>query len=149
MKSDRILGGLCVIVAAAMFVVARDYSPPISYEPVGPRTFPMVLAVLIGIAGAWLFIRPSAHSAAIARDRWLAIAACTVAVLGFALLFQTLGFPLATTLMAVPVGMAFGGSWLKSLIAGIGLGLGMFLLFDKVFDVTLPTGLLSFMLGGR
>ena len=51
--------------------------------------------------------------------------------------------------MAVPVGMAFGGDWKKSLIGGAGLGLGLFILFDKLLDVVLPTGLLSFVLGGR
>ena len=30
-----------------------------------------------------------------------------------------------------------------------GLGLGLFFLFDKLFDVILPTGVLSFVLGGR
>ncbi len=71
------------------------------------------------------------------------------AIVVYALLFEKLGFPLATALMAVPVGMAFGGDWKQSLAGGVGLGLGLFLLFDKLLDVVLPTGLLSFVLGGR
>ena len=51
--------------------------------------------------------------------------------------------------MAVPVGMAFGGSWKQALAGGLGLGLLLFLGFDKLLDVVLPTGLLSFILGGR
>ena len=39
--------------------------------------------------------------------------------------------------MAVPVGMAFGGTWKQSLVGGVGLGLGLFLLFDKLLDVVL------------
>ena len=149
MTSDRILGAVCVAAAVAMGVAAQSYAAQISYEPVGPRAFPMLLAVLIGIAGLWLVIRPSPHSAAIASGRLPALLACAAATLVYALLFQWLGFTLATALMAVPVGIAFGGNWWKSLLGGIGLGLGFFLLFDKLLDVVLPSGLLAFVLGGR
>jgi putative tricarboxylic transport membrane protein len=149
MNSDRILGGVCVATAVAMGVAATSYVPQISYEPVGPRAFPLLLAVLIGLAGAWLVVRPSAHSAAVAAGRLPALIGCVVSALAYALLFQWLGFALATALMAVPVGMAFGGNWRQSLVGGIGLGLGLYVLFDKVLDVVLPTGLLAFVLGGR
>jgi putative tricarboxylic transport membrane protein len=109
----------------------------------------MLLAALIGLAGAWLVIRPSTHSAAVAAGRLPALLGCVVATLVYAALFQWLGFALATALMAVPVGMAFGGNWRQSLAGGIGLGLGLYLLFDKLLDVVLPTGVLAFVLGGR
>ncbi len=149
MSSDRILGAVCLVAAVAMAIAAQGYAAQISYEPVGPRAFPMVLAVLIGLAGAWLVIRPSDHSAAIAAGRATALVACAIATLLYTLLFQWLGFTLATALMAVPVGIAFGGNWRQSLIGGIGLGLGFYLLFDKLLDVVLPTGLLAFIFGGR
>jgi putative tricarboxylic transport membrane protein len=149
MTSDRILGAVCFAAALAMGVAAQGYSPQISYEPVGPRAFPTVLAVLIGLAGLWLVIRPSNHSAAIAAGRLPMLLATVVATLIYAMLFQWLGFTLATALMAAPVGMAFGGNWWKSLLGGFALGLGFFLLFDKLLDVVLPSGLLAFVLGGR
>ena len=42
--SDRILGAACLVVAAGMAWAAQDYAAPISYEPVGPRAFPLLLA---------------------------------------------------------------------------------------------------------
>ncbi len=77
-----------------------------------------------------------------------ATALCAGAVLAYALLFQMLGFPLATALMAVPVGMAFGGTWKQALTGGAALGLALYLLFDKVLDVVLPAGPLAALLGG-
>ncbi|MDQ1258354.1 MAG: putative tricarboxylic transport rane protein, partial [Pseudomonadota bacterium] len=71
------------------------------------------------------------------------------AMLAYALLFQWLGFVLATALMTVPVGRCFGGRPLPLLATGLSLGLGLFFLFDKLFDVILPTGVLAFILGGR
>lgn len=149
MTSDRILGAVCLAAAVALGVAAQGYAAQISYEPVGPRAFPMLLAVLIGLAGAWLVIRPSEHSAAVAAGRMPALVGCVVATLIYAALFQWLGFTLATALMAVPVGMAFGGSWKQSLAGGFALGIGLYLLFDRLLDVVLPTGVLSFLLGGR
>ena len=147
--SDRILGAACIVGAAGMAWAAKDYVAPFSYEPVGARAFPWLLAVLLAAGGAWLIVKPEPG------DKWLgqvplgALAAALVAVFAYALLFQTLGFPLATALMAVPVGMAFGGSWIKSLAGGIALGLVFYLLFDKLLDVVLPAGMLAFLFGGR
>lgn len=149
MIGDRILGAVCVAAAACMAYAARDYAAAISYEPVGPRAFPLLLAALLAASGAWLVLKPSAHAGGfdLAHSRPLAL--CALAIVGYALLFEPLGFILATTLMAVPVGMAFGGSWKQSLAGGAGLGIGLFFFFDRLLDVVLPSGVLAFLLGGR
>lgn len=147
--SDRILGGACVLLAAGMAWAAHDYAAPISYEPVGPRAFPMLLAALLALGGLWLVAKPSGHATGLRQGPLAGLAFVLTAVFGYALLFQAVGFTLATALMAVPVGVAFGGSWKQSALAGCSLGLLLFLLFDKLLDVVLPTGLLSIVLGGR
>ncbi len=141
--SDRILGAVCVVTAAAMAWATRDYVAPYSYEPLGPRAFPLLLAVCMGLSGLWLLLRPSAGSAAFHGVPWKGTLVCCGAVLIYAVLFQSLGFILATVLMSFPVGMAFGGNWKQSLGAGVGLGVGFHFLFDKMLDVTMPGGLLS------
>jgi putative tricarboxylic transport membrane protein len=147
--SDRILGAACVVASAAMAWAAHDYAAPISYEPVGPRAFPLLLAGLMALAGGWLIARPGPQVSGLAREHMRPIGLAIVAVFAYAALFEVLGFPLATALMALPVGMAFGGSWKQSLAGGVAMGLVLYLLFDKLLDVVLPTGLLSFVLGGR
>lgn len=144
--SDRILGGACVVVSVAMAWATRDYVAPYSYEPLGPRAFPLLLAVCMGLSGLWLLWRPAAGSAALHGVPWQSTLVCCSAVLLYAALFQALGFILATVLMSVPVGMAFGGNWKQSLGAGVGLGVGFHFLFDRVLDVTMPGGLLSLLL---
>lgn len=146
--SDRLLGAVCVVASAAMAWAAQDYAAAISYEPVGPRAFPLLLASGLGLSGLWLVLRPSAGAEAFQGVPWKATALCAGAVLAYALLFQMLGFPLATALMAMPVGMAFGGSWKQALTGGAALGLVLYLLFDKVLDVVLPAGPLAALLGG-
>ncbi len=145
--SDRILGAVCVAASAAMAWAAQDYAAAISYEPVGPRAFPLLLASGLGLCGLWLVLRPSAGAEAFHGVPWKPTALCAAAVLVYALLFQWLGFTLATALMAVPVGMAFGGTWKQALTGGGALGLLLYLLFDKVLDVVLPAGPLAAILG--
>lgn len=154
---DRILGALCLVVASAMAWAARGYAAEISYEPVGPRAFPLLLSVLLALVGVWLLVARK-HAAVpggtpvlapTSSTSWRAIALCAGTVLVYGGLFQTLGFVVATVLMSVPIGMAFGGSLRHCLIGGVGLGIALFFLFDRVLDVILPTGLLAFVLGGR
>jgi putative tricarboxylic transport membrane protein len=64
-------------------------------------------------------------------------------VVAYAFLFQWLGFVIATTLMTIFVGRLFGGGWVKCAIGGAIMSILFFLLFDKVLDVVLPTGLLE------
>lgn len=147
--SDRILGAVCIVASASMAWATRDYAAAISYEPVGPRAFPLVLSGLMAIGGLWLVVQPSIRSGAFEGVPVKQTALSILAVLIYALLFETLGFTLATALMAVPVGIAFGGSWKQVLLTGAGLGLILYFLFDKLLDIVLPTGMLSFLLGGR
>ena len=147
--SDRVFGAVCVVVAAGMAWAAQEYVAPISYEPVGPRAFPMLLAALMAIGGIWLTIRPSPNDAGFGAAQLKVIALSSAAIFAYAALFTNLGFVVATALMAVPVGMAFGGSLKKCVMVGLGLGIGLFLLFDRLLDVVLPTGVLSFLLGGH
>lgn len=147
--SDRILGAVCIAVGAGMAWAAQGYAAAISYEPVGPRAFPLLLAALMAASGLWLVLRPSLGAANFRSVPWMATLLSAAAIGLYALLFQALGFALATALMAVPVGMAFGGHWKQALAAGAGLGIVLFFMFDKLLDVVLPTGILSFVLGGR
>jgi putative tricarboxylic transport membrane protein len=147
--SDRILGAVSVVAAAGMAWAAQGYAAEISYEPVGPRAFPLLLAGLLAIAGAWLVIKPAADGEPFGWAQIKVVAPGAAAMVVYAVLFEKLGFTVATALMAVPVGMLFGGSWKQSLAGGFGLGVGFYLLFDKLLDVVLPSGVLSFLLGGR
>ena len=143
MNSDRVLGLAAIAVAGAMTAAAWNYVAPISYEPVGPRAFPLVLALLIALCGAWLVAKPG-ETAGFARGAMLQkIALCAATVVVYALLFQSLGFIVATALMCVPVGRIFGGSWKRSAQVGVIMGIALYLFFDKLLDVVLPLGILK------
>ena len=68
------------------------------------------------------------------------VALCILALLAYAMLFEMLGFIIATALMCFAVGLLFGGSIKKSAVAGIASGVFFYLLFDVALDVPLPLG---------
>ena len=47
--ADRILGVLALALALTMAWMAQAYQAEFSYEPVGPRAFPLLLAALLAL----------------------------------------------------------------------------------------------------
>jgi len=141
--NDRILGIFALVLAAFITWGGWDIEAPFSYEPVGPRAFPLLLALIIGLCGLWLVykggnaVEPNAPGA---NGRILMMVAYAAI---YALLFQWLGFIVATALMTVVVGRLFGGGWGKCAVGGVVMGVLFFFLFDRALDVVLPAGILG------
>ena len=61
----------------------------------------------------------------------------------YAAVFELLGFIPASILFAIAMARLYEGSWKVSVIAGVALSVGLYLLFDKALDVPLPLGILA------
>jgi putative tricarboxylic transport membrane protein len=141
--NDRVLGVFALLFAALLAWQGWGLEAPFAYEPVGPRAFPLLLAVVIGLCGLWLLARGREHAEPNPPGANLRIVGMVGLVAAYGLIFETLGFVLSTALMTVFVGRLFGGRWRSCVIGGIGMSVLFYLLFDKVFDVVLPMGLLN------
>jgi putative tricarboxylic transport membrane protein len=146
--SDRIFGVILVALAASVALLAQNLEVPLSYEPVGPKAWPIVLAVLLAASGVMLTLRADTDAAAVfPRGELLNRVLAMIAVIGaYAVAFEPLGFALSTWLVTIALGRIFGGSWIKVVVAGALLGVGLYYGFDRLLDVTLPEGPLG--LGG-
>ena len=138
--SDRIFAVIWLCVCAVIIAQMWQLEVPFAYEPVGPKAFPILMAVLMALCCVFLLLRPD-------RDiHWpeggaLVKGAVLIAVLlVYATLFEFLGFPLGTALMVFVVCMLFGGSWLTGVIAGVLTGVIGYFFFDRLLQVTLPLG---------
>ncbi len=144
--NDRILGIVSLGVAVFLTVFGWNLQAPFSYEPVGPRAFPLLIALVIGLCGLWLIYKNEFRAEANPPGANSRIFLMILVALAYAFLFQWLGFIISTTLMTMLVGRLFGGSWLKSLIGGLVMGALFFFLFDRALDVVLPAGILEGLL---
>ncbi len=144
--NDRVLGIAALIFAALITAFGYDLEPPFSYEPVGPKAFPLLIALIVAICGVRLVIKGGGEVEANPAGANTRIMAMVAYLAAYAFLFQWVGFVVATTVMVALVGRLFGASWVQAFIGGLGMGVGFFFLFDKALDVVLPTGILGGLL---
>jgi putative tricarboxylic transport membrane protein len=140
---DRKLGVLSLVLAAFLAWHGHTLEAAFSYEPIGPRAFPLAIAAIIALCGLILTIkggnRVEPNSNGANARIWLMIAILS----GYAVTFQLLGFILSTALMTILVARLFSGTWTKAVIGGLVMGILFFVLFDRLLDVVLPVGILG------
>ncbi|MCQ9392486.1 tripartite tricarboxylate transporter TctB family protein [Pseudomonas viridiflava] len=148
MVIQRVFAGVLLLVCIGLALMAWPYQAPFSYEPVGPRAFPLLMLGLMGVALLYMLIRPTpiVHSEdepPLDRETLVKIGICIALLLVFAGLFEPLGFILSSILIGIPMARLYDGRWVPSVLVVILMSVGLYLLFDKAMDVPLPLGLLS------
>jgi putative tricarboxylic transport membrane protein len=147
---QRLFALVMLLLCLALAVMAWPYQAAFSYEPVGPRAYPLLMLALLGTSFLYMLIRPTAivHSEdepQLDRPTLNKIIICTALLLVFAGLFEPLGFILSSILIGIPMARLYGGRWLPSVVIITLMSIGLYWLFDRVMDVPLPLGLLDFL----
>lgn len=140
---DRIVAAVFLLLTLAYGYVGSAYEAKFSYEPIGPRAFPLLLAGLAALCWLWLMLRPKSVAEDIEglpRGGFTKAVIMIGALFFYAFTFEWLGFPLATALASIVLGRFFGGSWGGLVVSGAAIGVSLYVLFDRVLDVTLPLG---------
>jgi putative tricarboxylic transport membrane protein len=148
MLLQRIFASALLLACIGLALMAWPYQAPFSYEPVGPRAFPLLMLGLMGLGLLYMIFRPAAivHSEddpQLDRETLTKIGICVVLLLVFAGTFEPLGFIVSSILIGIPMARLYGGRWLPSVVIISLMSVGLYLLFDKVMDVPLPLGLLD------
>lgn len=141
--NDRVLGIAALLLAVFLTWFGYGLKAPFAYEPVGPKAFPLMLALVIALCGAHLIHKGGNAVEPNPEGANFRIMTMFLYVVAYAFLFQWLGFIVSTALMTIFVGRLFEGSWLKSIMGGVLMGIIFFLVFDQGLDVVLPTGILG------
>ena len=148
MLAQRVFASALLLVCVGLAAMAWPYQAAFSYEPVGPRAFPLLMLALMGLGLIYMIVRPSpvVHSEddpKLDRETLTKIGLCIVLLLIFAGTFEPLGFILSSILVGIPLARLYGGRWLPSSVIISLVSVGLYLLFDKAMDVPLPLGLLD------
>lgn len=138
--SDRIFAGVWILLCLGGLMVAWQLHSEYSYEPVGPRPFPLgIIGLMLLCSVALLLRRPDAidwpHHQVLKR-----LLTMVIVLLMYAWGFEWLGFPLATAILTAIIGMLFGATLPAAAISGVVLGISLWFAFDRLLDVTLPLG---------
>jgi putative tricarboxylic transport membrane protein len=119
MLAQRIFASALLLVCVGLAAMAWPYQAAFSYEPVGPRAFPLLMLALMGLGLVYMIVRPSpvVHSEddpKLDRETLTKIGLCIVLLLIFAGTFEPLGFILSSILVGIPLARLYGGRWLPS-----------------------------------
>ena len=138
--SDRIFAGFWLLLCIGGLFIGWGIQSEYSYEPLGPRPFPLAILSLMALCAALLLLRrPQAvewpHHKVLQR-----LLVLVITLVLYAWGFEWLGFPLATALLTFSIGLLFQASLPAAAISGIIMGAALYYAFDQLLDVTLPLG---------
>lgn len=136
---DRYFGLFLLAVAAVFGSVGWGIKAPFSYDPLGPRPFPLLLAGVLAVVALWIVFKP--QEVKLPAPAMMGRAGLLVASLIFyQMTFRYLGFIVATAITVTLIARLFKGSWLQGVAAGIGLALACYGLFNTLLEIPLPLG---------
>ena len=120
---------------------------PFSYDPLGPKPVPLMLAGLLILLALFQLLRPLKlnvmNAPSLMRAGWL------LSCLSFYLLsWNILGFLLSTTLSLYLISRLFQCSWMQGLMTALILTVTCYGLFNFVLGAQLPLGLIFTYSGG-
>ena len=139
--SDRIFAAaLGIIVLIYGWIALNTIKAPFQYDPLGPESWPQLLALVMLICLVLLLWRPDAASFDLTQPSALRLLAMLGLLIGYALLFKPLGFILATFAFAALNSRMLGASWRGALAFGFGMGVGGYVISAGLLDLNLPDG---------
>ncbi|HEU4741283.1 MAG TPA: tripartite tricarboxylate transporter TctB family protein [Meiothermus sp.] len=138
--SDRILGLVLLILSAAYALGARAMEVGFLSDPVGPRTFPYLIAAILGISSLWLILRPDPEPEWPGRSFWIPLGLVLLSLVAYAYLLVPLGFIITTALEMTLLSLLFGAKPGQAAAGGLSFSVLVYLLFTQALSVPLPVG---------
>jgi putative tricarboxylic transport membrane protein len=136
-----------IMLVGAVLVIVDALRLPKTSEAVGPAAVPLPVGVLLGFFGAALLIQARKQLSTAPREStWqpragLRLLGMVVALVAFAILLPILGYVVSSAALFVAAAMLLGAPKFGHTIAyGWALAAIVFLVFDRVIGLSLPTG---------
>lgn len=146
MASDRFFGLVVLLAALAYIAGALQIQTSFLADPVGSKTFPILVGVIAVISGLVLMYKPDPDPDWPAAPTLGALAITVVVLVAYAFALKPLGFLLPTAVTAAILSYQISPRRGPALIAGIGLSIGLFIVFKFALGLGLfafPKGLIS------
>jgi putative tricarboxylic transport membrane protein len=161
--ADRVIF-VCTLLLAGIYFYATEKLPSLEIgDPLGPKAFPRLLTIALVITAVVLLleilrarakpvqpaasakpVQPAASADPVDRRVYLIIAGVVVWTIGYFLIFERLGFMIATSIYLLGLTSYFHrGKWMSNVLSSLGFSVGSYFLF-KVLGVQLAPGILPF-----
>jgi putative tricarboxylic transport membrane protein len=139
--TDRITGVVLLTFALWFGVVAWRLPTSFFSDPVGSRTFPLVIAAFLAPLAVYLMLRPTALAVAWPpRPVRPALVGALLTLIVYALLLEPLGFIPATVLAFSALALTFRAPPLRGLLAAVLTTVALYFMFGHLLELYLPAG---------
>ena len=146
MFSDRIFGLVTLFVALAFIASATQIQASFLADPVGPKTFPIIIGIVAAISSLVMILRPDPDPNWPVGRTWISLAVAVIVLVAYAFALKPLGFVIPTAIAAAILSYQISPRATPSMLAGAGLSVGLFILFKYALGlglVAFPSGLIG------
>ena len=143
--SDRLFGFTTSILALAFFASAYQLESPFFADPVGPKTFPYLIASIAFISGAVIILLPDQNPKWPNFATLLKLILAVIILVSYALTLKPAGFLVPTAVAASVLSYQINPKIWTSTITGVLLSIFLFIIFKYFLGLglfPLPRGLL-------
>lgn len=146
MTTDRVFGLVVILGALAYIAGALQIQTSFMSDPVGSKTFPMLLGVVAVLCGLVMVFRPDQEPSWPDLATFAHIGIAIVVMVAYAYALKPYGFLLPTAVCAGVLSYQISPRLWPAVLTGIGLSLGLFIIFKFALGLglqPLPKGLLG------
>lgn len=142
--SDRIFGVFGLLLAIGYTFAALAIEESFLSDAVGPKAFPIIIAVILGLSSLAIVLRPDPEPHWPPLARLAEIAAAIVVMILYAQLLPVVGFVIATAVASGYLAWRLGSSLIATVLTGVGTSVGIYVIFHLIFGLALARGPFGF-----
>jgi len=135
--SDRLFGLVVVIASVAYIGSALQIQTSFMVDPVGPKTFPILVGSIGGLCALLVMIKPDPEKHWPDGRTWVSLAVALTVLIAYAYALKPLGFLIPTALAAGILSWQISPRIVPAILTGLGLSGGLFLIFKFVLGLSL------------
>ena len=135
--SDRVFGLVVILVALAYIASATQIQTSFLSDPVGSKTFPILIGSVAVLCGGVILFRPDEEPAWPALRTLLSLGISLIILIAFALSLRPAGFLIPTAIAAGLLSYQITPRKGPAAIIGLGLSVGLFVLFKYALGLGL------------
>ncbi|HSG56529.1 MAG TPA: tripartite tricarboxylate transporter TctB family protein [Paracoccaceae bacterium] len=137
MASDRIFGLVLLCVALAFIASAFQIQTSFLSDPVGSKTFPIIIGAIAAIAALTMILRPDPDPEWPATRTFGALVVAVSVMAAYAFLLKPMGFLLPTFVVTSILSYQIRPKAVPALLTGAGVAVGLFVLFKFILGLSL------------
>ena len=126
-----------IVIALGYILSAFGIQTSFMSDPVGPRLFPYMIATVMIVSSLVMILRPDPEAEWPTGPMLAQLGIALVVLIAYAYAISPLGFIIPTAIASCILSWQIGGKPMRAAITGVGLGIGLWVMFRLVLGLSL------------